>query len=352
MALNTLNDIRTKVRRLTRSISESQLSTNELDNYINTFVLYDLPEHLRTFNLRTQFTFITNPYQDTYATDEVSFAGAITNPLYNFQNKYLTIHPPIYIAGYEVWFSQSREQFFGQYPIINFIQQVETGDGLTTTFLGTIPNSSGVSTLQRQILFNSVDTFGNILALVDVPVVDPATGYNTQFGNLYIPGTEPTTPPVGIILGNNVNYATGQYTITFNTAPAAGKAINAQVVQMPLARPMALLYYDNKFTVRPVPDQAYRVNFEVYIRPVELLQAAQKPELEEWWQYIAYGASKKIFEDRMDIDSVSMIMPEFKKQESLCLRRTIVQNTNERTATIYTEQTSYGAGSRWGFGQF
>jgi hypothetical protein len=50
----------------------------------------------------------------------------------------------------------------------------------------------------------------------------------------------------------------------------------------------------------------------------------------------------------MDMDSVTMIMPEFKKQEALCLRKTIVQNTNERVATIYTE--SNGTNGANGFG--
>jgi hypothetical protein len=76
----------------------------------------------------------------------------------------------------------------------------------------------------------------------------------------------------------------------------------------------------------------------------------QAPQLEEWWQYIAYGAAKKIFEDRMDLDSVALILPEYQKQEQLVLRRTIVQNTNERTATIYTEQLGGTSGSGfWGW---
>jgi len=99
--------------------------------------------------------------------------------------------------------------------------------------------------------------------------------------------------------------------------------------------------------VRPVPIQVYRIQIEVYQRPVALLSAGQDPELEEYWQYIAYGAAKKVLEDRLDMDSVQMIMPEFKKQESLVQRRTIVQYTNERTGTIYTESGGLGNG---GFG--
>jgi uncharacterized HAD superfamily protein len=69
------------------------------------------------------------------------------------------------------------------------------------------------------------------------------------------------------------------------------------------------------------------------------------PQLEQWWQYIAYGTAKKIFEDRMDLDSVQQIMPEFKQQERLVLRTTLTQQANERTVTIYTQGKSYGIGS-------
>jgi hypothetical protein len=110
-----------------------------------------------------------------------------------------------------------------------------------------------------------------------------------------------------------------------------------------------MLYFDDAFVLRPVPDKVYPVEFEVYRRPSELLAVNASPELEQWWQYIAYGAAKKIFEDQSDMDSVQQIMPEFKQQERLVLRRTIVQQTNERVATIYTDQL--GTGPRYNFGQ-
>lgn len=360
MAINTLDAIRTKVRRLTRKPSISQITDVELDEYINTFVVYDFPEHLRMFNLLTNFTFVTNPYQDTYPTDEISFAGMITNPLYNFQNKYLSITQPVYIAGFQAMYTQSQQQFFNIYPKVNSIASIGvTGDGTTMTFSGVvnaaqsfIPNNltQQIGLLQRNVLFSSVDAAGSGLALVDVPVVDTATGNLLPEGNLYIPGQEPTTPPTTTLINNRINYATGEFRITFPFAPAVGVPINSQTVPQNLTRPQSLMYYDNKFTVRPVPDQPYRVEFEAYVRPTELIAQNQKPELEEWWQYIAYGAAKKIFEDQMDLDSVQMIMPEFKQQERMCLRRTLVQITNQRPATIYTNQIEGGSG--WGWGTF
>lgn len=383
-ALSTLVSIQTKVRRLTRSPSESQLTTADLNNYINTFVVYDFPEHLRTFNLRKPFSFWCNPYQDEYSTDVASFGGASQaeqNILYNFQNNVLTVHPPVYIAGYQGFYSQSREQFYGIYPNTNSIQSIgTTGDGVTTSFTGVVNsaypgvfpnpgvnNQQGGSVLvKRNVLFESVDVNGNGISLVDVPIIDSTTGNPTVWGNLYVPGSTAyqaalVTPPMAAapytpVIGgtpnanNYINYATGAFTITFPYAPASGMAINSQTIPQIVALPQAMLWYGNKFVLRPVPDQPYQVNFEVFLRPTALLNSSDQPLLAEYWQYIAYGAAKKIFEDRMDLDSVQLIMPEFKKQEALCGRRNIVQWTNERAATIYTEQVAYTGQGGWGWG--
>jgi len=52
---SNLQTIQQKVRRLTRSPSEAQLTDAQLNQYINTFVLYDFPEQIRTFNLLKDF---------------------------------------------------------------------------------------------------------------------------------------------------------------------------------------------------------------------------------------------------------------------------------------------------------
>ena len=368
-ANSNLQAIRTKIRRLTRSPSTAQLSDDDIDQYINTFVQYDFPEHLRMFNLRGTFTFICNPFQDTYTTDTASYGTAVNamqNPLYDFQNKYLTVHPPLFIAGFPSLFSQDRSQFYTIYPIVNNIMSIGiTGDGATTSYTGIInsqqnqfnlPNQQLVVLLPGEVLFDSVGVNNQGVSLIDVPLIDDNTGNPTSFGNLYDPSSLPTVPPMfnaDFNPNNNINYVTGAYTITFSAAPGVGQAINSQTVPLQASLPQAMLWYDNTFVLRPIPDQPYRINFEVYIRPTELLSTnpMQEPGLNEWWQFIAYGASKKVFEDRMDLDSVAMIMPEYKKQENLCLRRTIVQYTNDRTATIYTEQTANGAGfNGWGYG--
>lgn len=358
-----LQAIITKVRRLTRSPSQSQISDADITEYANTFLIYDFPEQIRTFNFRETFSWTCNPFQDEYPTDIV--AGA-DNQLNNFKNFYISVHPPVFIAGYDQFYTQSREQFFGIYPQVRSIASIGVfGDGITTTFTGQInanqatfvPGQTTVnSILQNKVLFSSFDSAGNALAMVDVPLINPLSFQFLPQGNLYPSGLQPTIPslwPTVLDPNNNIDYVTGQFTVTFSSAPGANVPIDSQSVPSPVGIPQALLYYDNKFTLRPVPDQPYTIDFEVYVRPLNLdPESNDTPQLEEYWQLIALAAARKIFQDKMDLDSVAMIEPEFREQMRLCLRRTIVQNTNERVATIYTENnnTGWGTGSGWGMG--
>jgi len=321
----TLLTIRDKVRRLTRSPSISQLSDADINDYINTFILYDIPNQLRLFNLRKTFTFYTKPNIGWYQSNTI-----VGDPFYDFKNLYISAEQPAYCAGYPMFWSQSREQFYNIYPEINTILSIGTvGDGTGVNFTGTV---NAVPLLRTKVTFVSKDASNNPLYLTD--------GF----------GTTNPTPGDGLLYGTGtgtIDYLTGVFSLTFSTPPAAGAAINSETVPYTASRPNALLYFNDAINLRPIPDQVYQVNFEVYNRPTSLLVNGDIPELEQWWQYIAYGASKKIFEDRSDLDSVNLIMPEYKVQERLVLRRTIVDMTKERASTIYTEQTGIGAG---GFG--
>ena len=350
VATSSLNTIQQKVRRLTRSPSENQLSTDDLNQYINTFVLYDFPESVRLFNLLTTFEFFTEPYIDTY-----TFSTDPADPLYDFENRFITVNPPIYIAGWQVQFYEDRTKFYGLYPLLESIASIgTTGNGSTQTFSGVVTtnqaiippylqaNTQGTILLRENVLFSSVDNNNNGLAMIDYPI-------SPTFGNLYVPGGAPTSTTVQDP-NNYINYLTGQFVVTFVAAPQAGFAINSQTLPLQPSIPRSLLFYDGAFTVRPVPDQPYRVNMEVFQRPTELLAGSQNPDLNEWWQYIAYGCAIKVFQDRMDLESVNLIMPEFKHQESLILRRTIVQQTSQRTASIYAD--NHGNGNAYGPNSF
>jgi len=306
--ISTLHTIRTKVRRLTRSPSTSQLTFDQLDDYINTFILYDFPE----FTVDNKLVFFTMPNVDVYGTNTINE----TDPLFNFKNVYLSVSTPVYVAGQQIELSQSRDQFFRRY------------NGLTIAFAGRLAQ---VPMLPRKVTFSSIDFEGNGIALVDVPLVDPISGIILQTGDIVQPDSE-------VVVGG-IGYLTGDYNFNFPAAspPGNGKDIVAQTFTYAAGRPTAVLFEDHKFTFRPVPDKTYRVEIDAFKRPTELLINDQTPEISQWWQYIAYGAAKKVFEDRMDVESVQAIMPEFMRQRSLVLQKLVVQQSSERTATIYSD---------------
>lgn len=320
MADSTLDAIRTKVRRLTRSPSEAQVTTTQIDEYINTFVLYDFPEQIRLGSLKTTFNFYTEPYRDIYDSNNTA------TELDNFINTYLTFHEPVYIDGKQVKFYQDREKFYGDYPKVSSRVTIAIGDGATLNFTGTLANTP---ILQNEVLFSARDSNNDSLELHDEPVDNDSGLLNGSGGT------------------GAIDYVTGEYNINFITAPAASTDIVAHTVPYVNAVPDAVLFYDNTFTVRPIPQQAYKIEMDAYKRPTELLANNQSPELEEWWQYISYGAAKKVLEDRLDMETIQIIMPEFKTQERLILRRSLVQQAGKRVATIYTDHLDGHARALW-----
>lgn len=324
MAMQTLGNIITKVRRLTRSPSSSQITATEIREYIDTFLLYDLPSQLRLFNLRTNLTFYTQPGQDTYATELYGLPRVPTDPLFNFKNVYIAVHPPIYLAGVLGSYTQDQASYFVAWPRTNFISDtVLRGTGGTGPFAG---NLSSFPVLQNNVAFTCLSTTGTALTVTDTPI-------SNSFGNLKSVGS---TAVLGLI-----NYLTGAFSFSFLQPTKVGAPIYSETVPYLPGQPLAVLFYDNTFTLRPVPDKAYQVRIEVDIRPTELVNIADVPQLEQWCQYIAYGAAKKIFEDRMDLDSVALIMDEFKNQEAMALRTTLETQCNERTKTIYNQGRQY-----------
>lgn len=337
MALSTLSEIRKKVRRLTRSPSDNILSNADLDQYINTFILYNFPQSIRAYNLRSTFTFYTQPNVDVYETEPTD----VTNALYNFKNKVVAIHPTVYISGVPAFYTQSVDEFYGNYSKYKQItNQVGITDGTVGPFTGTIP---GGPLLQRNVMLSTIDVNDVARTVVDWPFVGTGAGAGNNVGLLSYPNTPVTSAFDANALGF-VNYLTGQYEVEFPTGTVDGNVITAATVPYQAGQPTSMLFYDQKFTLRPVPDKAYSVEMQVDIRPTELLSQNQEPNLAQWWQYIAYGAAKLVFEDRMDLDSVGQIYPEFKRQQEMVLSSTATTLANERTSTIYTQ------GSRWNYG--
>jgi hypothetical protein len=100
-ASNTVVNIRTKVRRLTNSPSESALKTSDIDSMINVFVTQNFPNDIKTDQMRSVYTFFTQPYVDRYPIDVNYTQG---------------VRAPFYVDGIQGSFFKDREQFYNLWP--------------------------------------------------------------------------------------------------------------------------------------------------------------------------------------------------------------------------------------------
>lgn len=346
----SLTDIITKVRKITARPSSAQISDAEIIRYINTFYIFDMPEHLKLESLKVNYQFVTSA----------------NRPVYDFPTDlYLVTMPPVYIGGYQSYMTQSRENFFRINPNLNYLQQqVYTGNGTAGPYTGQSlintpilpgfkPNPPGAYSatavqaryLNWNVLVSGIDSSGNSQSLVD-----------DGQGNLVSP-TDPATPPTAPTVRGTINYSTGAISINATGFPVAipsGNPINVQYTPYVASRPQQVCFYQDQFLLYPIPDQAYTVSFEAYKYPIpfntdaSLGEVVTNPQLREWWQLLAYGAADKIFADNADIENMMKFRPLLEEQMMLVQRRSIVQQTSERTASIYSEQ--YGPYNQWPFG--
>jgi hypothetical protein len=221
-----------------------------------------------------------------------------------------------------------------------------SGDGVTQSFSFTIPGPF----LSKEVVIGSTDVSGTSIRINDdgngnlylqspAPVVSvPAYNVNPPVPgmknlNTANPGLE-TVTYVGA-----VNYVTGAISLNFVAAgvtPAAGSPLIVWVSQYQVGRPYTVLFWNNEFSIRPVPDKVYKVEVETYLTPVQFMQSSDSPILNQWWQYIAIGAAIKILEDRQDMEGIQNLSVLFDRQEALILERQGVEEIGQRNTTIFT----------------
>jgi hypothetical protein len=200
-----------------------------------------------------------------------------------------------YADGFPLIFYQDRDVFFQDWPQQYATDNLFTGNGVTTNFVGTAQNPPIIEgtffiTDGSQVAFDDSDGI----------LYQTIAGIDTAVGT--------------------INYVTGAFTVTFNTAPAASATIYAKYQGYEPSRPQGVLFYNNVFTFRPIPDQVYQITMQGYINQVQL-EDGESPLLTEWGQLIAYGASLEIMMDRGDVVAYNNLYPIFKRYENVALAR-------------------------------
>jgi hypothetical protein len=184
---------------------------------------------------------------------------------------------------------------------------------------------------------------------------------NTASGTLNV-----TDDGDGTLIGDvadtsgTIDYQTGIIAnLTFSALIPSGEAINIAYNPSNPAIPQAVLFWQNQITLRPVPDKGYTVEIVGYRRPSQVLlgtvdplvpNEAGVPELLEWWETIAAGAAKKIFEDRQDADGIMLMDKMLAERYDLNETRTYAQLGKQRIGTIFSDQLEGNEGGNFGFG--
>lgn len=280
----TLADIETKIRSITGTPSTDQLTSAQVRTYANNYYVFTMPFELKEQITNQFLKFKTVPGQDVY-----SFPGG-----------YFTDSPGAYSDGYPMVFYQDPDMFYQDWPLQYAVDNLATGDGVTQAFTGALQNPP----LIEGSLFISNGT---------LTVQDQGNGTLTGDGT----GT--------------INYTTGAYTVTFSSAPASTTTIYGKYQGYSANRPQGVMFFNNQFTLRPVPDQTYQIQMQGFVKPTTLSSDTDTPLQEEWGPLIAYGAALEIFSDRGDVENYDRYYPIFKRFENVALGRTIEQLNSQQS---------------------
>lgn len=369
----SLFNIRQKVRNLTGTPSQDQLTDFQVNAYINNYYIYEMPHELKVQ--------IENNFLD--------FKTEVGVDVYSFPEAYLTDSPGAYADGFPLIFYQDPDIFYQDWPQQYAVDNLFTGNGSQVTFTGGLQNppiiigtafiTDGVQVLQdtgtpvmTQTIAtgNGGTTYSGTLA--SPPIVTGSfsvtsgneiftdNGNGTLSSNLGGSGTinyasgvwaltfanavltginiigtyTLATEGVGTFTGNGfgtINYITGAISVTFALPPAATATIYGKYQGYQPNRPQGIMFFENQFTVRPVPDQVYQIRMQGFVLPNGMNTDSATPLQMEWGPLIAYGAALDIFDDRGDKENYNRYYQSFKRFENIALGRTIQQYTAEQS---------------------
>ncbi len=356
----TLANAVTKARKLTGSSNSFQVTDSYIVQQMHSFYSYDLPAKFRSLKLKDIYTFTTNVGQDVYPFNS---------------ELYVTVNQPCYCAKREIKLFTDPWSFYG----VNYNWQQFTNfassdgsagpySGFTTAapLVPSINNDPGPqvspslyftqSRVQNVLITaNAIgpNGIGETQNVTDdgqgnlIQIFQTSNSTNQEYGWTYYRQYASSTPDTP---GNaTINYQTGEITgLVFAQAIPQGNVIQIQYNPKQLTTPLAIMFFQNQFTLAPVPDQGYTIELTCYRQPIQALLAADmsgNPELSEWWEILSVGAAKKIFEERLDSDGVMFIDKMLKERYDVIETRTYAQIGQERISTIYTDQLTYTYGS-------
>ncbi len=356
----TLANAITKTRKLTGSTNSFQVTDSYIVTQMHSFYAYDLPAKFRSLKLKDIYTFTTNVGQDVYPFNS---------------ELYTTVNQPCTCAKREIKLFNDPWSFYASNFNWQQFTNFASGDGSAGPYSGfttasplipSVNNDPGTQTNRN--LFFPQSRVQNILITANVigangvgqtqNVTDDGQGNliqifqtsnngNQEYGWTYYRQYASSTPTIP---GNaTINYQTGEITgLIFDQSIPSGTPIQIQYNPKQFSIPLAIMFYQNQFTLSPCPDAGYTIELTCYRQPIQALIASDmsgNPELSEWWEILSVGAAKKIFEERLDSDGVMFIDKMLKERYDIIETRTYAQIGQERISTLYTDQLTENYGN-------
>ncbi len=341
--LVSLQQMRDTVRQQTARYDEAQLTTQQIDYFINLAYTLRLPLQFKNEKLTKPYVFYTTPNVDTY--DFPYEENPVnSNPTQNatVSPGYVQVSPPVFCQGYQLRYYQDNSIFYNMWPQLSVNQIINSGGkGVGVHYTGTIPNFPFYRA--------QLDIFGNVTnpgVVISANVINPQSSdsaYNFTLTDIPVVGSpdnegnlidKATGLQVGI-----VNYLTGAYDFVFpgTQVVPADAAIYAAVTPYQASRPVDVLFYNQQFVFRPCPAQVYKVEFKISQQPTQLIAAGDAPELNEWYLFVCAMASELIYIQFPDPEGMAYLQPTIDQQRSEAQRRTLKQLSTQRAQTIFSQ---------------
>ena len=226
MATWTKAEIIQKIRQVTGRFSEDDMPNSEISDRLNKYYQLRFPAEVKLEQKHTYYSFLTSENQATYNAPDSTYT--------NFE-------PPATVNNLSMLWYQDSAKFDNENPLQYNFSNPWTGDGVTVTF---------TTTLQSFPLYPSSLTITDNTETFE----DTTTTYTTS--DVTITGSDGGSA--------TINYSTGAVSVTFNAAPDDGQLIYLNYIQFQANRPEAILYFNNQFTLSPVPDQSYIIKMRSY----------------------------------------------------------------------------------------
>ena len=351
MTVGILNDIVEKIREVSASGNSLQVTDSKIIKYLNSYYLYDFPDDLRILKLKDTYTFNTIQGVDTYP--------------FNFDD-WSTVEAPAYCGKIQITLFQDKASFYSYNFNSQQLETFDSGAGNAGPYSGTTQASPIVRSVNNNPMASTRTSPTGVFPSGYPPTF--AANNISRIQNILISANTATSTlnvtddGAGNLIGDclaggTINYTTGAIaSLTFTASIPSGNDINIQYIQAVLGQPFTILFFQNQFVLRPIPDQGYTIEITAYREPSQALlgttsltvpNLSGRPEQFDWWELLAFGVAKKLYQDRLDTDGVQMMEAFIQEKISEARTRTYGQLGKRQISTIYRDEASNQNSCGW-----